>query len=136
MTALMGTFVKVSTMADGTPRIVLDMQCSLSDIAAMGLVPGVPFAIARLTNEAAQTPPQEEKPKGGELAKLAGIWCNEASFQKWTGTSDATEAAEFIYRKCKIDSRAELDHNDQAAHIFREYIRGPYMAYMASTRKP
>jgi hypothetical protein len=135
MTALMGTFVKVSTMADGTPRIVLDMQCSLSDIAAMGLVPGVPFAIARLTNEAAQTPPKEEKPKGGELAKLAGMWCNAASFQKWTGTTNANDAAEAIYKKCQIKSRVDLDHNDQAAHIFREYIRGPYMAYMAGRTK-
>jgi hypothetical protein len=131
MTALMGTFVKVSTMADGTPRIVLDMQCSLSDIAAMGLVPGVPFAIARLTNEAAQTPPQEEKPKGGELARLAGMWCNDTNFQRWCAISHNQHPQDCIYTLCKITSRAELDHNDAAAMRFQELIRLPYMAYMA-----
>ena len=48
-----GNFVKVSTMADGTPRITLDLSCSLMDLARLDLAPGSMVAIARLTQEAA-----------------------------------------------------------------------------------
>lgn len=79
-----------------------------------------------------------EKPKGGELAKWAGILCNDPMFWKWIeSTSDEhgnlvvcpTQAAEFIYNSCNVTSRAQLDHHFMAAKIFREEIMAKFDAW-------
>lgn len=72
-----------------------------------------------------------EKPKGGALAKLAGIWCSNPNFIKWIGASDAEGAAKQIRVMCGVLSRAELDSNPDAADRFQRLIRAPFMKWMA-----
>jgi hypothetical protein len=55
-----GSFVRLQTLADATPRIVLDLDCSISDLAALGLQPGAAFALARLTPAAAKQAQQKQ----------------------------------------------------------------------------
>jgi len=80
--------------------------------------------------------PTPEKPKGGELARLAGIWSNEPKFWRWVNASGFTaidndmQAAAYIRSVCEVESRAELDNNDRAGMRFQEMIRLPYMAYL------
>jgi len=77
--------------------------------------------------------PVTEKQKGGPLAKLAGIFCNDAEFHKWKeSTYGYVDAAQCIYRVCEISSRSELDHNSDAAEKFHKYIRGPYSKWRIS----
>lgn len=137
--AIMGTFVKIGTMADGTPRLVLDLQCSLSEIAAMGLIPGVPFAVARLTKESSSNPasqPQEPKEKPGQLCVMACTFCADKEFQRWLGIDTEEEAKALILEDCRITSRKELDSNYQAGQIFLNVFRGPFMAYKAALARP
>ena len=54
MDAIAASFVRITTMADGTPRVVLDLDCPLSEAAKLFGAPGAPVAIARLTPAAAQ----------------------------------------------------------------------------------
>jgi hypothetical protein len=142
MSAILGTFVKLGTMADGTPRLTLDLQCTLAEVAALGLMPGVPFGLARITNEASVVPilsnsTELEKPKGGALAKLAGMWCNDPDFWAFCDSTleassrgmNAEDAAGLVRRVCRIDSRAELDCDEQAADRFQKIFRLPYMAW-------
>lgn len=70
-----------------------------------------------------------DKPKGGELAKWAGILSNDPVFWEWADEccdfldiKDATDAAIYIREMCNISSRAELDHNPEAAKIFRDMM--------------
>lgn len=65
--------------------------------------------------------------KGGELAKLAGIFCGQPEFWEFCGVDDETQARAWILRICDIKSRRELDHNVVAAHIFHQHIRLPYV---------
>lgn len=58
--------------------------------------------------------------KGGALAKKAGILCNEGGFQKYLGAEDAHEAAELVRAHCAIRSRADLDHDANAARAFNQ----------------
>ena len=74
--------------------------------------------------------PISEKPKGGPLAKLAGMWCNDPEFLKWFEATDASDAAEGIRVLCEIESRAELDSNPEAAEKFHRLIRGPYQKHL------
>ncbi len=76
-----------------------------------------------------------EKPKGGELSKWAGILCNDEKFWEWLSfeteilgylITDNDEARMRLIEICGITSRAELDHDKEAARIFREEIMSPF----------
>lgn len=97
-----------------------------------------------------------EKPKGGALAKLAGMWCNENEFFYFirpvydrlmggngNGYGDVTPDDDFggilprycahcIKVMCDIDSRTELDHDPVAAEKFHTLIRRPYTRHLIS----
>ena len=75
--------------------------------------------------------------KGGPLARLAGQWANEPAFLEWMRSTNQTAntphyAAEFIRARCCVESRAQLDHDEQAKARFDQYIRGPYAKYRAA----
>lgn len=81
-----------------------------------------------------------EKAKGGALAKLAGMWCNDPKFWEWINKrghwplliESEKDAAEFVYASCCIESRAELDANKYAETRFHTLIREPYAEYLRS----
>lgn len=96
-----------------------------------------------------QPPPvaQPEAPKGGPLAKLAGMWCESAAFASWLertytdtwAVSSVTEpeskrCATTLRILCGIDSRAQLDHDDKAATRFQDLIRLPYMQHIGTAQ--
>lgn len=74
--------------------------------------------------------PVSDKPKGGALAVLAGMWCRSPDFQTWSDTRNPAESRIFILQACEIDSRAELDHNEESAEKFHRLIRGPFSKYI------
>lgn len=79
---------------------------------------------------------KEEKPKGGALARSAGLLCNNVDFQRfaslytyvesddsgnqWTQAYQVSEhgAKMFLYHACKITSRRDLDHSESARKRF------------------
>jgi hypothetical protein len=78
------------------------------------------------------------KPKGGELAKWAGILCNDPIFWKWLTLdtlhlgfeiTNNTQARMRVIEICGIMSRAELDHDPAAAKIFREEVMAKFDAW-------
>ncbi|MES2950269.1 MAG: hypothetical protein V4858_17130 [Pseudomonadota bacterium] len=138
MSAIPASSVNLKTMADGTLRISFDIEpVHAQDAFKLFAAPGTQAAIAALkAGTYLEQQPTPEKPKGGELARLAGIWCNEPKFWRWIGTVGGPEidndmqAAVWIRRTCDVQSRVELDHNEAAAKYFHEAIRLPYMAYL------
>lgn len=134
MTILAST-VNCKTMADDSLRLTIDIspQDAKAAFSLFG-ARGLPCVIARLNPEAALEAQQEatieaDKPKGGELARLAGMFCQQPEFCEWADLNDGIEAAAFIRYACRIGSRAELDHNDAAASAFHEKIRRPYVEW-------
>jgi hypothetical protein len=139
----------MGTMADGTVRVTIDLDCTLSALAALNLMPGTPLAIARLTPEAGtaaiqpqpEPEPEPEPPKGGALARLAGMWCADPEFRAWlwqhhmVKAREPRDAAEYMRHVCDVASRAELDSNPRAERAFNEMFRLPYMAYCQGRTK-
>jgi hypothetical protein len=76
--------------------------------------------------------------KGGELAKLAGMWSNDQAFWDWVALIQENpchgpqDAAGFIRAVCGVNSRAMLDHDAAARAKFDQHIRKPYAKYRAS----
>ena len=145
MSAIPCASVSLKTMADGTLRISFDIEpMHAQDAFRLFAAPGTPAAIAALqVGYEAKSPiitnyPEKDnsKPKGGALSKLAGMWCASPEFWAWLETDPDNAchspqgAASCIYTICDITSRAELDHNPQAAEKFQRHIRGPYVKYL------
>ena len=145
MSAVESSTVGMKTMADGTLRLTLDIEPRFAK-AAFGLfgAPGTPCAIAAL-RIGAPAPAEPEKPKGGPLAKLAGMWCGEKKFQDWTLSLRSAKALAigmvvpppcdeyarlWVCMTCGVSSRAELDHSAEAAEKFERLIRRPFMAHL------
>ena len=66
----------------------------------------------------------------GPLCLLAVRWCVDPDFLRWSKTSSAGEAKQFILDACEIDSRKKLDEDDAAKGKFHLFIRGPFSKYL------
>ena len=121
--------VRCQTMMDGTLRVVIDVDPAHAQAAfALFGSPGNPLVVGRLVME--HEKPAEPEMKGGELAKLAGMWCNDNYFREWVASQSDQTPDEHIKNVCGIDSKRELDHNTDAAWLFHEDIRKPYAAWL------
>ena len=77
--------------------------------------------------------------KGGRLAAQAGMLCQEPAFLlyldarlRWEtgmtpealpdGTASTLDAAEFIRARCSVRTRADLDHDQEAAAMFGRIV--------------
>lgn len=88
--------------------------------------------------------PAPEKPRGGALAKLAGVWCQKPEFVEWLKTvypaafwsaekthkPDPETAAQVIRVMCEVKSRADLDNDEKAAARFDRAFRKPFSKYL------
>lgn len=67
--------------------------------------------------------------KGRSLAKGAAILCGKPAFQRFLAqelneTIESPERAALVVRTiCQVKSRAELDHNAEAARTWRALVR-------------
>ena len=81
--------------------------------------------------------PKPEQPKGGPLAKWAGMMCNDPEFWEWADVKDEDGARAKIYMMCSIESRRMLDNDAKAGRIFREQVMKPFDAWRnAQDRTP
>jgi len=124
------------------PIITLQLQCD-DDIEyfelltiAKGKTAGQLLDIAvSLSKQDSQSqegiPARKEapKPKGGSLCRDAALLCKNPMFWEWMASEGATYpsneagAKEFILAVCLIESRSHLDHNVEAAKIFKDIHR-------------
>jgi hypothetical protein len=147
MSAIEASTVRLQTMADGTLRIVCDIEPRhAQDGFRLFGAPGTPIALARLLTVVEKP----EKPKGGEISKWLGMRCNELEFQLWLSDtyleaceevthafqagSGADRAACVVRMICGVDSRADIDHNPEARERFERMIRGPWSKHHLSQR--
>ncbi|QMV32387.1 hypothetical protein 8G_00069 [Ralstonia phage Hyacinthe] len=101
-------------------------------------------ALVEISDDEQPVQPESEAPKGGQLAKLAGMLCDQPDFWAFLNWCDANggqiissaeDAANFVREVCGVASRAELDHNHYAAERFHMEIRLPYVRWQAGDRR-
>jgi hypothetical protein len=133
MSIIEGAAMRCRTMADGSLRIEIEVEpCNAQAAFVLFGAPGRAVALAALKDGAAAVMenPITEKPKGGQWAKLAGMWCNDPDFLEWAQADNAEVAAEIIRSYSNIQSRAELDNDPKALARFNGNIRHPFMKWM------
>ena len=141
--AISGTRRALNELVDGTVRVQIDIDPECRK-AFFALFPEIDtrVALAPLHSEA-----KAAQPKGGELARLAGMLCSDAQFQAWIentapndflpsvteamGITAEGRAAITLRNVCGIESRAELDNDARAAAIFRQQIYDPFNEFRA-----
>lgn len=120
-------------------QIVVEVPIELGTafVAAFGApnpATTVPVAIARLDTS------RSTERKGGKLAQKAGILCSEGAFIKYLNDTYRVEIsnmlregpadpADLLRALCGVESRADLDHDDKAASIFKD-IESSYRAWL------
>lgn len=126
-------------LVDGTLRVQIDVApTDKRDFLRLFPEIDTPLAMAPLKLKARADDAAEDA-KGGKLAKLAGMLCADADFQAWIEAgnrqlaerapfelSGADLAAHLVRSICGVESRAELDHNPEAARRFHDVIRKPW----------
>ena len=125
-------------------QIILEVPIELAD-KALHELGGVPqpasnqrVAVAALNADRVIT---QEKPKQRfedfKLAKQAGILCGDAAFINFLSEvyNWKSDPPNFIYVKCNIDSRRELDTNSAAAAKFKA-LQTDFMAWSGRIAKP
>ena len=74
--------------------------------------------------------------KGGALAKLAAIFCEQPQFRIFLNMKlpdpgqyilTAEQATEHLKMVCKVESRIEFDNDPEAAERFHDLVRIPYV---------
>lgn len=140
MSIIEGAAMRCRTMADGSLRIEIEVEPRNAQAAFVLFgAPGRAVALAALKDGAsAVAEPEPEKPKGGQWAKLAGMWCNDPDFWAFLNHEypqdskvlNSTDAATSLRVYCDIQSRAELDFDDEALELFKNHFRRPFMKWM------
>ncbi|MCY1197232.1 hypothetical protein D9M72_85940 [compost metagenome] len=64
--------------------------------------------------------------KTGPNCWLAVQLSKNPEFWAFASARNADEAAAFIRRVCRVESRAQLDHDQQARDRFHELVRKPF----------
>lgn len=134
MSAISGTRRALKELVDGTIRVQIDIDPRFkTQFHQMFPNIDMPVALAPLVSDFEQ---QEEKPKGGPLCRLAGMWCKDEMFWEWLIDSgnlnrcDSEEcAADWIRAMCGVESRAAIDSNPFASEVFHRSVRSPYMEW-------
>lgn len=75
--------------------------------------------------------PEAVELKGGKLSKVAAMWGTNPQFLAWCdhahnaapGTTTADDVRQLVLDHCRVESRKELDHNEEAAHRFHDLRR-------------
>ena len=129
--------VGVKDMADSSLRITLEFEPRHAREAyALFGARGTPVAVVALKvgyeQKVDPLPGPAHKAAenvhvGGPLARLAGQWCADPAFQRWLFVGSEAQAAEKVKAFCEVNSRRMLDHDPEAARLFQDIFRGPYM---------
>lgn len=67
----------------------------------------------------------DDQPAAPRLSQQAAVLCRDRSFWEWVSSREweqitsEEEAKQYIYKATGIESRAQLDTDDRAAHLFR-----------------
>ena len=76
-----------------------------------------------------------------DLCIMACVFCKDPQFRAWVDTlaksagyavdiaATEADAKEFILQLCGITSRNELDTNHEAAKLFHDHVRKPYLEW-------
>lgn len=153
MSVIEAAAIRCRTRVDGSLVIEVEVEPRNAQAAfALFGTPGRAVALAALKDgngafvdtspEHVQKTAESEhdRPKGGEWAKLAGMWCNDPDFWAFCNQAypedspilNAEHAAMSIRVHCSIQSRAELDHNPEALELFKAWFIRPFQKWMVA----
>lgn len=133
--AVSATRRQMRELVDGTIEVKFHIDPRCRD-DFLRLFPEIdkPAAIAPLVADFEHKPKEEI----GPLCLLAVQWCKDPTHWRWWrlksggvyNVENEEEAKHMTLVTCNIKSRKELDTNPEAARIFQNKIRKPYMDWL------
>lgn len=138
--AIQATFVDLKFIRTRS-SVQIILEAPIEQASEITSVLGYPNPSAETWVGVARLNHKTEAPKkiGGKLAQRAGILCNEGGFQKFLqhirpfdNIETRDEVAFWVRHLCGVESRAELDHDEEAAIKFRD-LEISYNAWLAAS---
>lgn len=86
---------------------------------------------AEVVERHSDTPAEDKKPIGGPISKNAGMMCQEDEANLFAQAQNFDDFKAMIYMVCEVKSRAELDHNQDAADKY-EKLKHRYFRWAAN----
>lgn len=140
MSAIPAASVNLKTMADGTLRVSFDIEPKdAQDAFRLFAAPGTPVAIAALkTGYAAAAEPDPPKEPVGPLCKWLVMRCAEPEFWRWLESevndgnpvTNEKQAGEVVKLFLDIESRKDVDTDENAETNFHHWVRLPYQKWL------
>ena len=149
MSAIPASSVSMKTMVDGTLRISFDVEPGQAqDAFKLFAAPGTQVAIAALKDGSFLAQPAlvkqnmlvvpEPRAQLGDACYRTVLWCNEPNFWDFLAYAnildqrpkDGMAAADIVRAMCNVESRKELDTNNEANKTWHRLIRQPYADYL------
>lgn len=147
--AISGTRRAIRELADGTIRVQIDIDPRFrKEFFELFAQIDMPVAIAPLKRDFEEQTKEAERPKGGELAKLAGMLCLKPEFQEFLRFTYSEEwnkayaafrlfgagdrfhdiAAQSLRKILGIESRSQIDANQDVTERFH-IIRNAFLDF-------
>lgn len=73
---------------------------------------------AEVVDRPTQAPTAPKRPLGGPISKNAGMLCQEDAANAFAKAQGFDDLKTMIYQVCGVESRAELDHSEEAAKSY------------------
>lgn len=100
---------------------------------------GAVFGVTTLGKVLASPDPEPAAPRGARAGVNVTQWLavkgSDANFQAFLEVNGEMAAAQAVRDRCGVQSRAEIEQNPQALHIFMEEIYKPFTARFPNVRR-
>lgn len=113
--------IKTRSMVQVIIEVPIERAKEVTDLLGLPL-PGEEVMVAVARIDATKLVTQHPRAK---LSQIAGILCNEGGFNAWASEHGYASGKDYIYDRCTVASRRELDTDEQAALRFRD-MRADY----------
>jgi hypothetical protein len=129
-------YVGLRTMANGCVRMTFDAPIEhMARIVSLFQKEGDPAAIARLADDV-EAPAPKRKWEELSPAQQAGIRCEDPTFQQFAAHRagrTSVDVADWVRGQCGVDSRSELNRNQDAADAWR-MVEADYQSWLTTQR--
>lgn len=125
--AISGQIAGARTINDGSLRLSIDVPLEHRELWMLEL--GAPVAVARLggtgdnpprssASTSSVSPSSSRHWQDRKPSQQAYLRCTQRDFQEYAGCKSEAETVAWLYLRCGIESRSELDTNQDAQEIW------------------
>ena len=93
------------------------------------------MALEELDEPGNEPAPVPRRLAGGPICQRLVLWCDDVLFQEWCGATNKHAAAVWIKETMGVESRKQIDGNNELEKKFHREIRIPFQEWLNSAQR-